>query len=247
MITLCIDPGLRHLSFCIMNSDYNILLWDTFNILDSDDYHCESLFKNGKLCDRKCTMKYKTEENVIYTYTCKTHFPKMIKKTKLNEFKKKSIDDYLLQDIANTFLNRLQEIYNENPVFTTLTNIYIELQPKCNSKMVFISHIIYGKFIELYKNTIPIRFVRASQKLRAYTGPPIECKLKGKYAQRKWLSVKYGEWFLENKFSQEQRDKWLPTLKGKLDDRNDTLLMVINAITGIPKNQITNKKGRCIK
>jgi len=113
--------------------------------------------------------------------------------------------------------------------------------------MLFISHILYGKFVELYKNTIPIRFVRASQKLRAYTGPKIECKLKGKYDQRKWLSIQYGQWFLENKFSQEQRDKWLPTLTGKLDDRFDVMLMCINAITGIPKKQITNKKGKCIK
>ena len=40
-----------------MNSEYNILLWDTFNILDGDDYHCEGLFKNGKVCNRKCTIK----------------------------------------------------------------------------------------------------------------------------------------------------------------------------------------------
>jgi len=245
MITLCCDPGLRNLSLCIMNSEYNILLWDTFNILDGDDYHCESSFKNGKLCGRKCCMKYKKDEQLIYT--CKTHFPKEIKKTKLNDFKKKSIDDYLLQDIANTFINRLQEIYDQNPVFKTLTSILIELQPKCNPKSLFVSHILYGKFVELYKNTIPIRFIRASQKLKAYTGPQIECKLKGKYAQRKWLSIKYGEWFLENKFSQEQRDKWKPTLVGKLDDRHDCLLMCINAITGIPKKQITNKKGKCIK
>lgn len=247
MITLCCDPGLRNLSLCIMNSEYNILLWDTFNILDGDDYHCESLFKNGKLCGRKCCMKYKKDEQLIYT--CKTHFPKEIKKTKLNDFKKKSIDDYLLQDIANTFINRLQEIYDQNPVFKTLTSILIELQPKCNPKMLFISHILYGKFVELYKNTIPIRFVRASQKLKAYTGPQIECKLKGKYAQRKWLSVQYIRWFLENKFSQEQRDKWLPFFESKTvkPDMGDTGLMCINAITGIPKKQITNKKGKCIK
>lgn len=246
MITLCVDPGLRNLSFCIMNSEYEILLWDTFNILDSDDYHCESLFKNGKVCNRKCIMKYKKEDDTLI-YTCKTHFPKNIPKTKVNDFKKKSIDDYLLQDIALTFIERLDEIYNENPSLKTVTSILIELQPKCNPKSLFISHILYGKFIELYKNTIPIRFVRASQKLKAYTGPPIECKLKGKYAQRKWLSIQYGCWFLENKFSKEQRDKWLPTLAGKVDDRHDTFLMAINAITGIPKKQITNKKGKCIK
>ena len=245
MIVLSVDPGLRNLAFCIMSSDYKILLWETFNILDGDDYRCQGIFKNGKLCNRKCVMKYKKENNFVYT--CKTHFPKEINKTKINDFKKKSIDDYLLQDIANIFIKRLQEIYDQNPVFKTLTNIYIELQPKFNPKLLFISHILYGKFIELYKDTIPIRFVRASQKLKAYIGPPIECKLKGAYAKRKWLSVKYGQWFLENKFSKEQRDIWLPTLVGKTDDRNDVLLMCINAITGIPKKQITNKKGKCIK
>jgi len=242
-----------------MNSEYNILLWDTFNILDGDDYNCQGLFKNGKVCGRKCCMKYKNDKNDkngkddkddnTLIYTCKTHFPKEIKKTKLNDFKKKSIDDYLLQDIANTFINRLQEIYDQNPVFKTLTSILIELQPKCNPKSLFVSHILYGKFVELYKNTIPIRFIRASQKLRAYTGPQIECKLKGKYAQRKFLSVQYIRWFLENKFSKEQREKWLPIFLShtKKDDMGDSGLMCINAITGIPKKQITNKKGKCIK
>lgn len=247
MITLCADPGLRNMSFCILNSNYEILLWDVYNILDDDDYHCQETFKNGKLCNRKCNMKYKNGENMIFT--CKTHFPKDIKKTKINDFKKKNIDKYLLQDIANTFIKRLQEIYDSNPVFKDLTNILIELQPKCNPKSLFVSHILYGKFVELYKNTIPVRFVRASQKLRAYTGPPIECKLKGKYGQRKFLSVKYTEWFLENKFSKEQREKWLPIFlsHSKKDDMGDTALMAINSITGIPKKQITNKKGKCIK
>ena len=167
MITCCIDPGIRNLALCIMNSKYEILLWNVYNILDSDDYHCKSLFKNGKLCDRKCTMKY----NGIFT--CKTHFPKDIIKTKANNFKKKSIDEYLLQDIANTFIDRIQDIYETNDVFKNVTNIFIELQPSCNKKMLFTSHILYGKLVELYKDTIPIRFVRASQKLRAYTGPPI--------------------------------------------------------------------------
>ena len=115
--------------------------------------------------------------------------------------------------------------------------------------MLFISHILYGKFIEIYKNTIPIKFIRASYKLNAYTGPRIECKLKGKYAQRKWLSVQYIRWFLENKFSHEQRDKWLPFFESKKvkPDMSDTLLMCIVSITNIPKTQVTNKKGKCIK
>lgn len=247
MITLCIDPGLRNLGICIMNSNYEILLWDVYNILDSDDYHCESFFKNGKICNRKSTMKYKCDE--IFIYTCKMHFPKDIKKTKTNDFKKRNIDDYLLQDIAKIFIQRIQEIYDSNNIFKHLTSILIELQPKCNPKSLFISHIMYGKFIELYKDIIPIRFVRASQKLKAYTGPLIECKLKSKYAQRKFLSIKYTIWFLENKFSKEQKEKWLPFFLShtKRDDLGDVNLMCINAITGIPKKQITNKNGRCIK
>lgn len=240
---LCIDPGLRNLSLCIMNSDYEILFWDTINILDKDDYHCESFFKNGKLCNRKCTMKYYSTalngngKDNSWIYTCKTHFPKEIKKTKINEFKKKKIDKYDNQDIALTLIHKLQEIYDNNPVFKTLTAISIELQPKINPKSSLMSHIIYGKLIDLYKDAIPIKFIRASQKLKAYTGEKIECKLKGKYAQRKWLSIQYGMWFLENKFSKEQREKWLPTLVGKLDDRFDVLLMNINSISGIPKTK----------
>lgn len=247
MITLCCDPGLRNLSLCIMNNNHEILLWGVYNILDSDDYRCESFFKNGKQCNRKCTMKYKNTDQFVYT--CKTHFPKDIKKTATNNFKKKSIDDYLLQDIARIFVERIQEIHDSDKVFRTLTHIFIELQPKCNPKSLFISHILYGKFIELYKDTIPIRFVRASQKLKSYTGPEILCKLKGAYAKRKWLSIQYCKWFLENKFSKEQKEKWLPFFlsHNKADDLSDAKLMAINAINGFSKKQITNKKNRCIK
>lgn len=246
--TLCIDVGLRNLSMCIMNSEYNILLWDVYNVLDSDDYNCEGKFKNGKICNRKCNMKYNLDNKQIFC--CKTHFPKNIKATKLNDFKKKSIDAYLLQDIAKAFVKRIQEIYDKNPIFKNLNTILIELQPKINQKMKFTSHILYGKLVELYMDTnVTIRFVRASHKLKAYTGPEIECKLKGKYAQRKWLSIQYCRWFLENKFSEEQKEKWLPFFLShkKADDLADTKLMCINSITGIPKKQITNKKGKCIK
>ena len=248
MITCCIDVGLRNLAMCIMNNDYDIPLWDVYNILDSDDHHCQGKFKNGKVCGRKCNMKYKFNETFIYT--CKTHFPKNITISKTNNFKKKNIDAYLLQDIAKAFIKRVQEIYNENPVFKELNTILIELQPKCNSKMLFTSHVLYGKLVELYKDTdVTIRFVRASQKLRAYTGPSIECKLKGKYAQRKWLSIQYTKWFLENKFSKEQKEKWLPFFESKTikADLGDCFLMAINSITGIPKKQLKHKNGNELK
>ena len=257
---LTIDVGLRNLAMCIMSSKdrsdistYNIHLWDTFNTLDSDDYICSSFQKNGKVCGKKCGFKYL--KNNEYVYSCKTHFPRELINSKNIDkkyhFKKKMVNDYLLQDIAKIVLKRLQLIYDSNQaLFNSVNQVLIELQPKVNQKMKFTSHILYGKLVELYYDSdTTIRFVRASQKLKAYTGPQVECNLKGSYAKRKWLSIQYSKWFLENKFSNEQKNKWLSNLEssGKKDDMCDVFLMAINGHFGIPKKQMTNKKGKCIK
>lgn len=254
---LSIDIGLRNLALCCMSCEnkedfnsYNIRLWDVYNTLDNDDYKCEGVQKSGKICGKKCGFKY-MEENIV-KYSCKMHFPKQLNnKLKEHIFKKKAIDDYLLQDIANIVLLKIQEIYDTyNDTFKDIKSIVIELQPKINQKMKFTSHIIYGKLVELYRGTnTTIRFVRASQKLKAYTGPIMECKLKGAYAKRKWLSIQYTRWFLETKFSMDQRNKWLPFFESnrKCDDLSDVALMVINALYGIPKKQKFQKNGKCIK
>jgi hypothetical protein len=253
---LSIDIGIRNLALCIMSAEdktdmstFKIHLWDVFDTLESDEHNCVCLQKNGKICNKKCSYKY-IDSNKNVNYTCKMHFPKEIKIDKSNIFKKKMINDYLLQDIADIVLTKLQHIYDTNSIFKQLTSIVIELQPKINQKMKFTSHIIYGKLVELMRHTkCTIRFVRASHKLLAYTGPEIFCKLKGAYAKRKWLSIKYSEWFLENRFSKEQKDKWLSFLisHNKQDDLCDTYLMAINSLHGIPKKQRTDKNGRCIK
>lgn len=252
-----IDIGLRNLSFCIMSSEdrtnfasYKIHLWDVYNTLDSDDYKCESLMKNGKICDKKCNFKYKNNNGFVYC--CKTHFPKdMLPLKKENNFKKKNVKDYLLQDIAKIVLSKIQNIYDTHiDIFKQLSHIIIELQPKVNQCMKFTSHIIYGKLTELMIDTkCTIRFVRASQKLKAYTGPIIQCKLKGAYAKRKWLSVQYCKWFLENKFNDESKLQWLTHFNSKTiqPDMADTFLMTINCIHGIPKKQFKHKNGNEIK
>lgn len=254
---LTIDIGLRNLALCIMNATdktkldtYTIELWNVYNTLDSDDYTCIGIQKNKKICGKKCTYKYTKENDTIHC--CKIHFPKDIKITLKHSFKKKMVDSYLLQDIANTVLLKIQDIYNENQyLLDELNSVVIELQPVLNAKMKMISHIIYGKFVELLRHQkTTIRFVRASQKLRAYTGPPLECKLKGKYAQRKWLSICYTRWFLENKFSNEQKEKWLvffDSKMGKSDDLSDCALMAINSIHGVPKKYLKHKNGNEIK
>lgn len=253
---LSIDIGIRNLSLCIVEasrpddfSTFQIHLWDVFDTIETEEHLCNGIQKNGSVCNKKCGYKY-TKSSTTY-YTCKTHFPKEISLDKSkNTYKKKMINDYLLQDIAKIVLGKLQEIYDSNNVFKKLTSIVIELQPKVNQKMKFISHIIYGKLVELYMNEkTTIRFVRASQKLKAYTGPPLVCNLKGAYAKRKWLSIQYTKWFLENKFSKEQKEKWLNLFLAhkKQDDVADSFLISICALHGIPKRQRTDKNGRCIK
>jgi hypothetical protein len=243
---ISIDIGIRNLAFCAMDcsdktdlGSYNIHFWDVINTLEnSEETTCKTIQKNGKVCGKKSGYKYTEDCNTIYC--CKLHFPKTIDIKTCNIFKKKLIKNYLLQDIAKIIIDKMNCIYNENiEVFEKATQIIIELQPSMNQKMKMISHILYGKLVEMYRDTkTTIRFVRASQKLKAYTGPYIECKLKGAYAQRKWLSVKYTEYFLNNKFSDEQKNKWLKVLednKSKADDACDTFLMAINGLFGVPR------------
>lgn len=253
---LTIDVGLKNLAMCVMSGTdmkdlktYTIHLWDVFNTLETESPTlCNGVLKTGKVCGKKSTCFYIEEEQKHYC--CKTHFPKSIKFSDGNKIKNKKVDDFLLQTIAWIVISKIKQIFMENlNIFRQIKKVFIELQPKINQKMKFTSHILYGKLVELYAgtNTI-IRFVRAAAKLKAYTGPPLNCHLKGAYAKRKWMAVQYTKWFLENKFSQEQRDIWLPDfLVRESPDRSDTFLMAINAIHGLPVHQTKTKKNKCIK
>ena len=255
---LSIDIGVRNLSMCIMSCTnktdlctYKIHLWEDYNTLEADTHICTGIQKSGKQCGKKCSYQYKTNNTIIYS--CKTHFPKDTPIKKEHIFKPKLIKDYLLQDLVTIILKKMQEIYTINKdLFDRLSSIIIELQPTLNPRMKLVSHVLYGKLVEMYMdkpNQPTIRFIRASNKLKSYTGPEIKCALKGKYAQRKWLSVQYTRYFLENKFNTFQKEIWLNNFItcGKADDRSDTFLMAINGLHGIPKKQTRNKNGSEIK
>jgi len=238
---LTIDVGIKNLALCMMDcespddlSTYKIHLWDVYNTLEEPVGSCEGTLKNGKVCGKRAMYK---DNN---TMTCKTHGSKSAKM-----INRKKVDDFLLQDIATIITKKIQEVFDANTdLFHQVKKVMIELQPKVNNKMKFISHIIYGKFVELYlEKQVSIRFVRAAQKLKAYTGPKIECSLRGAYAQRKWLSVQYTKWFLSNKFDSEQEQCWLPLLNDS-PDKCDTFLMAINVLHGVPK--VSNRRGKCI-
>jgi hypothetical protein len=247
-------------------STYKIHLWEVYNTLDGEngDKTCSITTKKGSVCAKKSSLKFIKQiepvneeeimsEKEIEVFTCKTHFPKDIKIVpKINNYKRKLIKNYLLQDIARIIIKKVDEIYKDNTdLFQQLNVILIELQPKINPSMKTISHLIYGKLIdfqinEMIKEKCIIKFISANTKLRAYTGPQVTCKLKTKYAQRKWLSVHYTGWFLDNKFSEEQRDIWKESFTNckKKDDKGDVFLYCINSIHGIPKKQYCNFKKK---
>ena len=244
---LSIDIGLRNLALCCMSAEnpldlstYKIHLWNVYNVLESDEHKCKSLQKNKQICGKKCILTY-IDSNNATVYSCKNHFPKSIDITKTNVHATKKVNEYMLQTIALLFIQKIQDIYDQNiETFSKVQSILIELQPQLNPKMKLISHILFGKFVELYKNTdVAIKFVRAASKSNiAYDGPELTSNLKSVYAKRKWLSIQHIKYFLENKFSEEQKNLWLPQLlesKNKIDDMCDSCAMSINALYGIPK------------
>lgn len=240
---LTIDVGLKNLAFCIMScqdkqdmTTYNIHLWEVINTLDESIPNCSGIIKKtNKECGKKCSMKYIDDKGEII-YTCKPHFPKNIHVMKNKHIIKKiKVKECLLQDIALSVIFAINQLYEANKeLFLELTKIHIELQPKINNKMKLISHIIYGKLVEIFKDSpnTQIRFIRAAQKLKIYKGPFIECNLKSAYSKRKYLSIQYTKWILENSFSEEQRNIWYNFFleNKKKDDLSDVYLMALNGI-----------------
>jgi hypothetical protein len=252
-VVLTIDVGIKNLAMCVIDSHYNIHLWDVYNILEENDDSktCEISKKDGEVCGKKSQYKYTTDK--LY-YCCKKHFPKNIKIEKHHIIKNKKVNEYLLQYITQRILKNVREIFETNKdVFTKITNICIELQPKVNQRMKFISHVLYATFVDLYQNTdIPIRFIRASQNLQAYNGPPVECKLKTPYSRRKFLSIAYTKWYLESgilKTTFNQDKNWLNMLMShsKKDDLCDVINSNMNVHKGLTNKQKRNKNNSEIK
>ena len=270
-VVLTIDVGIKNLAMCIMDWKYNIYLWDVYNMLDEEaiQYSCFEKVKNdGKPCVKRCQYKFPRQivdkitgvVTIIDTVSCKKHVPKDIKPIENKYFiKDKKVGDYLLQDITERTMKNLRHTFETHQdIFKTVTHVCIELQPKVNQRMKFTSHIIYATFVDLYNNhddtkkNIPIRFIRASQNLQAYTGPEIKNKYKTPYANRKYKSIEYIKWYLEQdilntEFNRNQKLMEKLSTHIKKDDMCDVANANINVHKGLSKKQKQNKNGSEIK
>jgi hypothetical protein len=248
-LVLSVDIGIKNLAICILKdpvgkkvvSDFKIEYWDVINTLEEESSQfipCPVSNRTGRrlgeCCGKMCKFKW-TNGAGETVYSCKTHFPKELRPIKTqNRITTKLVKDTHLQDIAFACVNKVKELWET--VFSNyqFTKIIIELQPRVNNKMKFVSHILYGKFVELTNNTIPIRFIKGSSKLKVYTGPPIECNLRNAYDKRKRLAIQHATWFLETQFNEEERDKWFSQFvtSRKKDDLADCLLYTLFELCG---------------
>lgn len=106
---------------------------------------------------------------------------------------------------------------------TSDTIVLIENQPVMkNPKMKNIQIMVFTYFVMLGCESIHLFSPR--QKFLAYDGPPIECSLKSKYAQRKKLGIQYCQYFINSiddytAFFKEHKKK---------DDLSDCLLQALS-------------------
>ena len=225
---LSIDVGLLNLAFCSTSINLNskepikINLWEIKNTLGTEKQTCSGFLKTGEACKKIANF---TCNDLCY---CKVHIPdkKLFKK-----IKQKLCKNFTLQEVAINVIDCINELYNKNTeTFNSLDKVLIELQPRVNNKMKFVSHVIFGKFTELLKDkNCIIRFVAAKNKLKNFKGPAFECDVKSKYSQRKKASVYYCKWYLDYYFVDLEREKWIAFIEQnkKADDLADTFNMCI--------------------
>lgn len=241
MSVMSVDVGLKNLAICVMSKQPDasspvIHFWKVMDILTP----ISDQGRTCHMCKNQATYKCSGGDGVTeIVYCCKRH---CIKGSTTNKILNKKVKDYLLQDIAKYVLFAVENLWESEfkDVCESIDKVLIELQPRVNNKMKFVSHLVYGKIVELFvksrsalgKKPPVIRFVTASRKLKNWNGPHVPCHLKGDYARRKYLSVKYTEWYISNLLDEQQRDTWsgfYETSKKK-DDLADCFLMCYNAL-----------------
>lgn len=226
---LSIDVGIKNLALCVVGVTSEkiptILYWKLSNVLlytdipstkkkvnniklyDSEGriIHCQANKRNGKPCTNAAVVT------------------RMKSFCGLHDSNKKKNNVINTQKICYGLQKTLKDI-GEEIRSIPITEVIIEQQCLTSKLILMQSHLIFGFFVSLYDNKIPIRFIPAYNKLLVYDGPLIECSLKSKYAQRKYLGKKHTEYFL-NKLQLDLKWKnFYISCKGKQDDIADAFL-----------------------
>lgn len=265
---LSIDVGVKNLAICVLTqsaTSTNIVLWNLYNVTDevkvkkkpvkkTDDSTgpCQNIIKRtNKPCGKTGVLNSRGRAY------CGTHDPT----------RKHTPDDTqnwcfsmlkTLPNITNDIIASLKSCVktagtptSDNSTTDNSTSyddiisrleVIIEQQAMDNKKILLQSHIIFGHFVKLFNNTVPVRFTPAYNKLLVYQGPEIQCTLKTPYARRKFYAKKHTEYFLKN---ESPLTAWLPffeSCKSKQDDISDAFLQglyILRKKNLAPRKEVT--------
>ena len=221
MKILSFDVGIKNLAYCLIdNKDYTIEDWGIINIsVDPVCSHCNK--QNGKKCDK--TAKVVTEDGF---YLCSTHKLQKAYKNMKTKGIKKSKNPML--DLGKNMVKKLDEKNN----FLDVDTVLIENQPALkNPTMKSVQMILFSYFlingVSTDKSVQNIEMINARNKLKAYKGPPIECKIKDKYKKTKFLGIEYCKKMIQEneKIKEEYRNLFQDSKKQ--DDLSDAYLQGI--------------------
>ena len=223
MKILSFDVGIKNLSFCLLNDDV-IEDWGILNIC-TDDVCDHKNVKTGKRCDK--SVKYMCKSggfSPTKTFqVCSAH--KKLKQYSDKKFKccPKKKNPMLDQGIC------IVETLQKKDNFLKVDLVVIENQPALkNPTMKSIQMILYSYFLiqgvtNDESKIDSIEMINARNKLKAYTGPKIDCDIKDKYKKTKFLGIEYCRYMIEES---EQDDTWLNLFSNskKKDDLADAYL-----------------------
>ena len=224
MKVLSFDVGIKNLAFCLIDTEkLTIDDWGILNICT--DPVCEHHMKHRK-CDNSAKKILKDTNMKL----CLNH-------TKLKGYKNKKFKN--VPKHVNPMLEqgkKIVEKLDEKPDFLNVDIVLIENQPALkNPTMKSVQMILYTYFliegIKTLKTIKDIQMINARNKLKAYTGPAIQCDIKDRYKKTKFLAVKYCEIMIHENTEIDPKFHELFKESKKKDDLADAYLQGMYFVT----------------
>lgn len=224
MKILSFDVGIKNLAFCLLDTENNTIDdWGILNICTSP------------VCDHQ--MKHRKCDNTAKKIVKDTDIKLCLSHTKLKQHKDKKFRN--VPKKINPMLDqgmKIVEKLDEKPDFLNVDIVLIENQPALkNPTMKSIQMILYTYFliegIKTLKTIKDILMINARNKLKAYTGPPIQCDIKDRYKKTKFLAVKYCDSMIHENTDIDPKFRKLFEESKKKDDLADAYLQGMYYIT----------------
>lgn len=212
MSVLSIDPGIKNLGVCLLDSDKSVKYWEVINILSGEDTNqkkeCSGILKSKKNCKTNANWSHE------FLYYCKRHAPK--DSLDVNPLVKFCSNQDLCRKIFDYVKSFSEKKYN-------VDYIIIEDQRKSTEQIKFASCCLFSYFSFFFPDA-KINFIPAKYKLMVYKGDKIWDNVPVKrYAKNKFLGIKYCQEIIKD----DEKLIEHTTKYNKLDDLADCFCTAI--------------------